>query len=114
MTGGDSVDFSRATDGHWHFRLGPVERAVIAAAMSLLCFLAWWVFHEFSVRLDASDKTQQTILVNQAVTNEQLRTLSSQLSDVPGLTRQMAELQVQVGRNTQDIRDLQQVKGLKP
>lgn len=110
----ESVDVARTNDDHWHFRLGPVERYVIAGAFSLLTFLAWWVFHEFSVRLDNSDKTQQTILVNQAVTNEQLRTLSSQLSDVPGLTRQIAELQVQTARNTQDIRDLQQMKGLKP
>lgn len=108
------MDVARSNDGHWHFRLGPVERYVIAAAFSVLSFLAWWVFHEFSVRLDASDKTQQTILVNQAVTNEQLHALSSQLSDVPGLTRQIAELQVQTARNTQDIRDLQQVRGLKP
>lgn len=108
----DPMDAARTDDGLWHFRLRPVERYVIGGALSLLLFLSSWVFHEVFARLDASDQTQQKIVINQAVTNEQLHTLSTQLSDVPGLTRQIAELQVQTARNTQDIRDLQQVKGL--
>lgn len=107
------MDLQRAQDGSLHFRLGPVERWVLGAAAALLVFLVGWVFNNFDARLATQDKTMQTVVTQQAVTNAQLSTLSQQLSDVPGLTRQMAEIKVQVERNSQDIHDLQSTRHLK-
>ncbi len=107
------MDLQRATDGSLHFRLGPVERWVIGACATLLIFLLGWVFNSFDARLATQDKTMQTVVTQQAVTNAQLSTLSQQLSDVPGLTRQMAELKVQTQRNSEDIHELQSVRRLK-
>jgi gas vesicle protein len=109
------MDVERREDGRWHFSLGPVERWVAGAVAAALGVLIWWTFtgitsrqDTFSQRQDKFSQTQQQMLTQQAVTNAQLQTLSKQLSDVPGLTRQMAEMQVQVQRNQQDIHDLQQ------
>jgi enamine deaminase RidA (YjgF/YER057c/UK114 family) len=107
------MDVSRDDSGQWHFRLGPVERVIIGASFALLVFLLGWVFRNFDSRLEAQGKTMQDVVTAQAVTNAQLQTLSGQLADVPGLTRQMAELKVQTERNSQDIHELQQVRRLK-
>lgn len=107
------MDVSRDNGGQWHFRLGPVERIVIGASFALLVFLLGWVFRSFDNRLETQAKTMQDVVTAQAVTNSQLQTLSGQLADVPGLTRQMAELKVQTERNSQDIHELQQVRRLK-
>lgn len=107
------MDINRSADGHWHFRLGPVERVVMGGAFALLVFLLGWVFRNFDTRLETQAKTMQEVVTAQAVTNAQLTTLSGQLADVPGLTRQMAELKVQTERNTQDIHEIQQVKRLR-
>ncbi|WP_458788955.1 hypothetical protein [Dyella jiangningensis] len=80
---------------------------------ALLVFLLGWVFRNFDSRLETQSKAMQELSTAQAVTNAQLATLSQQLSDVPGLTRQMAEIKVQTDRNTQDIHELQTVRRLK-
>lgn len=107
------MDIKREGESSWHFRLGRIEQIVIGGAFSLLVFLIGYVFHSFDTRLETQDKTMQSVVTAQAVTNAQLATLSQQLSDVPGLTRQMAEIKVQTDRNTQDIHELQSVRHLK-
>ena len=107
------MDINRADDSSWHFRLGPIERVVIGGAFALLVFLISYTFHSFDTRLENQDKTMQTVVTSQAVTNSQLSILSQQLADVPGLTRQMAEIKVQTDRNAQDIHDLQSLRKLR-
>jgi hypothetical protein len=107
------MDIKRGDDSNWHFKLGPIERVAVGGGFALLVFLLSYVFHSFDTRLEAQDKTMQSVVTSQAVTNAQLQTLNQQLSDVPGLTRQMAELKVNTDRNTQDIHELQQVRHLK-
>lgn len=107
------MEIDRADDSSWHFRLGPIERVVIGGAFTLLVFLISYTFHSFDSRLETQDKTMQTVVTSQAVTNSQLQTLNQQLADVPGLTRQMAEIKVNTDRNTLDIHELQQVRHLK-
>lgn len=107
------MDITRMDNDHMQFKLGPVERWVIAGAFGLLVFLLGYVFHSFDGRLEAQGSTMQTVVTQQAVTNAQLQTLSQQLADVPGLTRAMAEAKVQIERNTSDIRELQQTRKLR-
>jgi hypothetical protein len=107
------MEITRTDSDHMQFKLGPIERWVIAGGFGLLVFLLGYVFRNFDTRLEVQASTMQTLVTQQAVTNAQLQTLSQQLSDVPGLTRGMAEIKVQVERNSQDIHELQQVKGLR-
>lgn len=107
------MEITRTDRDHLQFKLGPVERWVIAGSAMLLVFLLSYVFHSFDNRLEAQARTMQTVVTQQAVTNAQLQTLSQQLADVPGLTRAMAEAKVQIERNTSDIRELQQTGRLK-
>ena len=116
----ETVEVSRSYDDHLHFRLGPVERWVVGLGALILVSLTGYVFHSFDDRLEKQSQAMETqgkamsdVIKAQAVTNYQLQTLSSQLADVPSLTRQMAELKVQTDRNAQDIHDLQQVRRLK-
>lgn len=113
MHEGHDVEMTQRDNGHWHFTLGPVERKVISLALLVFVSLVSWVFYGFADRMKTQGSTMDHIVIQQAVTNQQLQMLSTQLADVPGLTRQIAELQVQATRNAQDIRDLQQVKGLR-
>lgn len=107
------MDVERAGDGHWQFRLGPIERWVVGIAATTLLALMAWLANSFSQRLDRLEQLLATSTTQQAVTNAQMTTLSAQLADVPTLTRQMAEIQVQVKRNTQDIDELRKLRGLR-
>lgn len=102
------MDVEQRSDGHLHFALGPVERWIVAIGACGIVGMVGWMWQSTATRLDDQGKTLFTVVTQQAVTNAQLQNLSSQLADVPGLTRQMAQLQVQVQRNTADVHDLQQ------
>ena len=95
------------------FVLSKIERVIVTGAACLLVFLLGWVFHNFDNRLAEQGATMQKMVVQQAVTNEQLMTQNQLLSNVPGLTQKAAEMRIQIDRNTQDIKDLQSVKGLR-
>lgn len=107
------MDAEQSRDGHWHFRLGPVERGVIVAVLTGFVALIGWVGKSFTDRLDSQKDSLDRLITQQAVTSSQLTALSQQLADVPALTRQMAELRVRVDRHDEDIRELRQVKGLR-
>lgn len=108
-----TMDVERAGDGHWQFRLGPVERWVATAVAAALLSIIAWLANSFSTRLDRLEQLLATSTTQQAVTNSQMGTLSAQLADVPNLTRQMAEVQVQVRRNSEDIAELRRIRGVK-
>lgn len=108
------MEIERGADDHWHFKLGPVERYGVAAAALLLVTSLGWIFDQTLSQLRdqrasiiEQGKQLTSVITQQAVTNAQLSTLNQQLADVPSLTRQMAELKVQVERNSSDIHDLQ-------
>jgi hypothetical protein len=114
------MDVERQPDGHWHFKLGPVERWVVAALATLLMIALGLIFTSVTGELkaqgqrqDETNKTLQTVVTQQAVANGQMATLSAQLADVPALTRQMAEIRVRVDRHDEDIKELRQVRGLR-
>lgn len=107
------MDLDQRDNGHWHFRLGPVEKYVVTGAAMLL-FLSWgWIFDSTMGRFDNQQKTLDGMTTQIAVLNSQITTLTQQLADVPGLTRQMGELKVQVDRNSADIHDLQATRKLR-
>lgn len=107
------MDVERTGNGHWQFRLGPVERWVVAACAAALFSICAWLANSFSQRLDRMEELLASSNTQQAVTNAQMTTLNSQLADVPTLTRQMAEIQVQTKRNTEDIAELRRIRGVQ-
>lgn len=108
-----TMDLQRENDGHWHFKLGPVEKWGVTAAAALIVAGIGWFANSVMTRLDKQSDRLQTLVTQQAVTSGQIATLSAQLADVPALTREMAETKVQVQRNTEDIKELRQTRGLR-
>lgn len=99
--------------GQLRFRLGPVERWLVITGATVLVGVGGWAASSVTGRLDKQGDAINELVKQQAVTNAQLTTLSAQLADVPGLTRQMAELKVRVDRHDEDLRELRSTKGLK-
>jgi hypothetical protein len=107
------MDITRVDNDHMQFKLGLVERWVIAGVFALMVFLLGYVFKSFDNRLEKQGTTLQTVVTQLAVSNSQLTVLSTQLADVPGLTQKVAEIKVQTDRNSADIHELQQVRSLR-
>ena len=107
-----TVDLERK-DGRWHFSLGTVEKWVVTTGAAVLVAAGYWFVSSVTVRLDAQSKALGDLATQQAVTNSQLVTLNLQLADVPSLTRKMAELEVRVDRNAEDIRELRGTRNLR-
>ena len=100
-------------EGRWHFSLGTVERWVVSIGAAALIAAGYWFVSSVTDRLDAQSKSLADLATQQAVTNNQLVTLNLQLADVPSITRKMAELEVRVDRNTDDIKELRGTRGLR-
>lgn len=105
------MDAERQDDGHWNFRLGPVERVVIGAALVSFLGVLGWIGRSFTERLDSQKATLDKLVTQQAVDSAQLAALSTQLANVPNLMREIAELRVRVDNHDEAIRDLRQRRG---
>ena len=82
--------------------VGPIERALIVAVGAGIIGLGGWSWDKLN---DMSDSLA-SMSTQQAITNSRLDTLTVQLADIPALSRQVAEMRVQIDRNTRDIHDL--------
>jgi hypothetical protein len=107
------MDVERRDDGRWHFSLGIIEKWIVTiVATAFLGGVYWFVSSTLGNQAETA-KAINALATQQAVTNAQMTTLSTQLADVPSITRQMAEMGVQVKRNTDDISELRKLRGLK-
>lgn len=97
-----TMDATPEGRGRWHISLGPVEKAATALIGALLAAGAIWLIASVN-----------TLLTQQAVTNQQLLTISGQISGVPAMSTQVAELKVRVDQHDQDIRELEQLREVK-
>jgi len=100
-------------DGHLHFSLGPVERWVVGICAAGMVAVLGWFANSITTRLDGLAEAQGALKTQQAVANQQLLQLSTQLADVPELTRDIAELKVQTDRNSEDIKELRNTRNLR-
>lgn len=110
------MDAERRDDGHWHFKLGPIEKGIVALIAAGIVATAGIAYRKF----DAQSETLAQLVTQGAVTNSRLSDLSQQLTDVPELRRQVVELKVrvdqQVNRDDQQdgaIKELRQLRGLR-
>lgn len=107
------MDIEHADDGHWRFRLGPVEKWVVGIAAFALVSLLGWVFHSVTDAQTEQGKTLVVISTQQAVMNDRLQNLSTALSNIPQISSDVATMKVQIERNTSDVHELQQVRKLR-
>lgn len=110
----------QSQDGHWTFRLGPIERWIAIGVASLLTVLLVALAKDVNAKLEKYGDALQALSTQQSVTNIQLTALTAQLADVPGLTRQMVETKVRLDDNTRrlnehdgQIHELQQLRKLR-
>lgn len=96
------VDLQRQSDGRLHFSLGPVEKWGAAFAGLVITAMAWWMA-----------SSVQTLLTQQAVTNQQLATIVNGQADMPMLRKDVTELKVRMDQHSQDIRELKALRGVK-
>lgn len=97
-----TVDLKPESGGRWHFSLGPVEKWVAAMIAAGAVAMTLWLV-----------ASVQTLLTQQALTNQQLQTISAQISGVPALNTQVVELKVRVDQHDQEIRELKQLRGMR-
>src|SRR3546814_3916682 len=97
-----AMDLERRDDGRMHFSLGPVEKW-----LAVLCGLAMAGTGAWQVR------STQSLLIQAAVTNEQLRVLNAQATDWLELRDDVTELKVRVDSLEQGQQELRKLRGLK-
>ena len=107
------MEIDRQDESHWHFALAPSDKWIIASILAMLVSVLGYIGHGFSSQLYEQGQTLQHIVVQQAVTNAQMLTLSSQLADVPGLARAVAEAKIKMDENSRRINDLEQLRNFK-
>jgi len=114
------MDMQRQADGRRHISLGPVEYAIVGGCASLVVLLLGMVYSGITSKLEDQAGNQKELAASmnlmaqqQALTNGQIQTLTSQLADVPRLTRDMAEVKVRVDQHDQEIRDLKQFRRMQ-
>lgn len=101
------MDSERMADGRQRLMLGPVEKWVAGVVALAAVTGAVRFGQSLTDRLDRHNTTLQAVVTQQAVTNGKVDTLTTQLADVPRLTRDMAETKVRVERVEHDVRELQ-------
>ncbi|MGQ4661327.1 hypothetical protein [Lysobacter sp. F6437] len=103
------MDVERQGQGHWAFRLGPIEKWIATIIGAAVVAFGYWFVSEVRDQGDAIDN----LATQQAVMNNQLVTLNLQLADVPSISRKMAEHDVRIDRLESDVKELRGTRGLK-
>lgn len=107
------VELERTDGKHWHFALGPVEKWIVVIVATGFIGGGLMAGRWFANKVDALDDKTQTLVTQQAVTNGSLTTITTQLTDVPQLRRDVVELKVRVDSLEEGQRELRNMRGLK-
>lgn len=97
-----TMDLQPETGGRWHFTLGPVEKWAVRGVAAGIVALAFWLITSVN-----------TLITQQALTNQQLQNIQVQLSGVPELSTRVTRLELQTEQNKVDIQELRQLKGVR-
>lgn len=96
------MDLQPEADGRQHFTLGKVEKWIVSAVATACVAGGLWLV-----------SSVQTLVTQMAVANAQLSVLNNQLSDVPGLSKQIVKLEVRVDKQDTEIAELRAVRNLR-
>ena len=94
-----TVDLEPKPGGRLGLALGPADKWIITASLAAVLSLAGWMVISI-----------QSLLTQQAVTNQQLSTILQQSSDIPSIRNDVTELKVRVSNNTDRLRELEQTR----
>lgn len=103
------MDVERDGDGRWHFALGVIERWVAGIVVAVLGYFLFTFAQNSKEQTDRLAKVE----TQQAVTNQQLATLTLQLADVPSMSGRVSKNEVRLENVEEQIRELRQMRGLK-
>lgn len=107
----DAMELGNVRDSnHVEVRVGRIEKLVVSGMFAVVTAGIGWAWTTGNNQIASLSDNVHRLSEQQAVTNSRLDTLAVQLADIPGLMRQVAELQVQVSRNEQDIRDIERAR----
>jgi len=114
------LEIDREGEARWRFALAPTDKWIIGIILGVLFSVLGYIGHQFSnqmetlhAREDLLVETMQHVVIQQAVTNAQMATLSSLIADVPGLAKAITEIKIRGEDNTRRIGDLEQLRNLK-
>lgn len=107
------MDVEKRGDTRWHFSLGPVERWIVLLGATALVGGFVGAGKWFAGKVDAQGEQIETLVIQQAVANQSLTTISAQLSDVPQLRRDVVELKVRVEALEEGQKELRGTRGLR-
>lgn len=82
--------------GQATFRVGVVERWVVATGAAALIGGCYWFASNTNERLDRLSEQQAELAKQQAVTNQQLSTLTLQLANVPALSERVSRNEARI------------------
>lgn len=85
----------RNEDGHWYFRLGPVERWIVAAFAAAIVTAGYWMV-----------SSVQQLVTQQALTNQKLTTIGDQMVTLNNLGQRVSTLEVYRQADSESLRDL--------
>lgn len=94
-----TVDLEPKGGGRLGFSLGPVEKWFIGAALAGIVYLAGWMV-----------MSVQSLLTQQAVTNQRLSVVVEQQGDIRRLGTDVAELKIRMNNVEEKTRDLERVR----
>lgn len=100
-------------NGNYRFKLGPVEKWIVGLGATAIVVVAGWAASSVNTQLQDTTAKLNTLITQQAVTNQQLMNLSTQMADIPQLRTQMTELKVRVDRHDEDLKELRNTRGLR-
>lgn len=103
------MDLQQNNTKAWHLSLGPIERWIAALVGAFFIAGVYW----FAGKVDKQGDQIQTLVTQQAVANGSLSTISSQLTDIPQLRRDVVEMKVRVDALEESQRELRQMRGLR-
>lgn len=86
--------------------LSRTERILLTAGIAVIGGLGWRFYDGVTTKLD-------NVVVQQAVTNQRLHDLTTQMTDLPAMKLEQAKQRVEVDQLKVDVRELKQTRGLK-
>lgn len=97
-----TMELEPKSGGRMAFSLGPVEKWFIAGVLSGIIYLAGWMV-----------MSVQSLLTQQAVTNQRLSAIVEQQGDIRRLGTDMAELKVRMTNVEDKTRELERMRAAR-
>lgn len=89
-----------------HVSLSRTDKLLLGLTLAALGGFGWRFYDGVTSKLDA-------VVVQQAVANQRLSDLTSQMTDLPTIKLEQAKQRVELDQVKSDVKELKQTKGLK-